>query len=179
MKRSPVLFALALAAAPALHAQEPAPANPARLQLAPAAAPSTPAPDGGPEVTLIPEQVPQNAKPTATPKPKPEVKDKTEESAEELLERIHFREAMTKALRDPQVQAEWDHSKKVKTDYDRPYPEDRCLGEKDFRSPAGSGAAPARADAHRPHATAEAAVAASRQPPLWAKKRVEARGRAR
>jgi hypothetical protein len=119
MKRSPVLFALALAAAPALHAQEPAPANPARLQLAPAAAPSTPAPDGGPEVTLIPEQVPQNAKPTATPKPKPEVKDKTEESAEELLERIHFREAMTKALRDPQVQAEWDHSKKVKTDYDR------------------------------------------------------------
>ena len=118
MKRTHLLFALVFALAPALPAQEAAPANPGRLQIAPAAAPAAPAPAAEPEVTLIPEQVPQNAKPTASPKPE-EKKDKTEESAEALLERIHFREAQTKALRDPQVQAEWANAMKAKTDYDK------------------------------------------------------------
>ena len=61
--------------------------------------------------------MPQNAKPA--PAPKPDAKSKTEESAEELIERIHFREARVKALRDPQVQAEWDRAAKAKTDYEK------------------------------------------------------------
>jgi hypothetical protein len=117
MKRIHVLFAAAFAIAPALIAQESTQAAPGRLQLAPAAAPATPAPAAEPEVTLIPEQVPQNPKPA--PAPKAEPKSKTEESAEELVERIHFREARIKALRDPQVQAEWETAAKARTDYEK------------------------------------------------------------
>lgn len=106
MKRTNVLFALILALAPALSAQESSPAKPA-----------APTPAAEPEVTLIPEQIPQNAKPAAAPKAIE--KSKTEQSAEELLERIHFREARVKALRDPKVQAEWDSAAKAKTDYDK------------------------------------------------------------
>ncbi|HYR57883.1 MAG TPA: hypothetical protein VEO95_04610, partial [Chthoniobacteraceae bacterium] len=117
MKSAFAIVALALAIAPALLAQEAAPANPGRLPVVPAPAPAAaPAPAVEPEVTLIPEQVPQNKKPAEAA---PEKKSKTEESAEELLERIHFREARTKALRDPGVQAEWDRSNKAKTDYAR------------------------------------------------------------
>lgn len=118
MKRLIVLFALALA--PALHAQQPTPETAGRLRVAPApAGAAAPAPAPEPEVTLIPEQVPKNSKPAAeaNPAPKAEPKSKTEESAEELLERIHFREAQIKALRDPQVQAEWEQATKAKTDY--------------------------------------------------------------
>ena len=119
MKRIPVLLALVFAAAPVLTAQEPSATKPGRLQVAPAAPAAQPArmPAAEPEVTLIPEQVPQNPKPAA--EPKAEGKSKTEQSAEELLERIHFREARVKALRDPQVQAEWESSTKARTDYDR------------------------------------------------------------
>ncbi len=116
MKPFFILFALALA--PALLAQQPTPETAGRLRVAPApaerAAPAPP-PAVEPEVTLIPEQVPQNLKPA--PAPKSEPKSKTAESAEDLIERIHFREARIKALRDPQVQAEWDQAVKAKTDY--------------------------------------------------------------
>ncbi len=121
MKIALVIVVLAFAIAPAVIAQQAAPANPGRLQLAPApaaapAAAAAPTPAAEPEVTLIPEQIPQNKKPAEAAAEK---KSKTEESAEALLERIHFREARTKALRDPGVQAEWDRSLKAKTDYAR------------------------------------------------------------
>lgn len=112
MKRITAFLALLVAAAPVLLAQESG-----RLQLAPGAAPAAPAPPVETEVTLIPEQVPQNPKPEAAPKP--EGKSKTEENAEELIERIRFREARVKALRDPQVQAEWDRAGKAKTDFEK------------------------------------------------------------
>ncbi len=114
MKRLIFLFALALAHP--LPAQQPTPETVGRLRVAPApGGAAAPAPASETEVTLIPEQVPRNEKPA--PEPKAEPKSKTEQSAEELLERIHFREAQTKALRDPQVQAEWDQATKSKTDY--------------------------------------------------------------
>lgn len=115
MKIAPALFLLAFVLAPAVRAQQAAPENSGRLQLAPATPPAaTPAIE--PEVTLIPEQV--------APKPKPvenklDAKSKTEQSAEEAAERIHFREARIKALRDPKVQAEWDRSNKAKTDLEK------------------------------------------------------------
>lgn len=117
MKRIPVILALLVAAAPVLHGQEPSQTKPGRLQVAPAPVSPAPMPAVEPEVTLIPEQIPQNAKPA--PEPKPDAKSKTQENAEELLERIHFREARVKALRDPQVQAEWDRAGKAKTDYEK------------------------------------------------------------
>ncbi|MGB8167667.1 MAG: hypothetical protein WCF18_09275 [Chthoniobacteraceae bacterium] len=118
MKRILALLALLVAAVPVLTAQEPSPAKPGRLQVAPAAASSAPMPAAEPEVTLIPEQVPQNVKPAPAPQPE-EKKSKTEQSAEELMERIHFREAKVKAERDPKVQAEWESATKAKTDYDK------------------------------------------------------------
>jgi hypothetical protein len=123
MKRTIALFAFVLAAAPVLQAQESSALKTGRLQLAPGAAPApaAPMPAAEPEVTLIPEQVPQNVKPSAAAaaEPKAETKSKTEENAEELIARIHFREARVKALRDPQVQAEWDTAMKAKTDLEK------------------------------------------------------------
>ena len=119
MKRIFILPVLFIAAVSVSSAQEAAPSNPGRLQVAPArpAAMPAPVPAAEPEVTLIPEQVPQNPKKPADMKA--DAKSKTEINAEELLERIHFREAQVKALRDPQVQAEWERSEKAKTDLDR------------------------------------------------------------
>jgi hypothetical protein len=117
MKIAPFLVTLTLALAPAVFAQQPSATNPARLQLAPAAAPAAaPAPAAEPEVTLIPEQVVPKEKPVA---PKPDTKSKTEQSAEDAAERIHFREARIKAERDPKVQAEWDRANKAKTDLEK------------------------------------------------------------
>jgi hypothetical protein len=45
--------------------------------------------------------------------------DKTAAAEDALQKRIKLREAKTKALRDPAVQAEWEKSLKAKTDYDR------------------------------------------------------------
>jgi hypothetical protein len=116
MKRTIALFVLA--GATALHAQQPTPETAGRLRVAPVpGAPAAPAPAAVPEVTLIPEMVPENPKPA--PEPKPAQKSKTEESAEEMVVRIHFREAQIKALRDPQVQAEWDRAAKAKTDLEK------------------------------------------------------------
>jgi hypothetical protein len=117
MKRITAFLAILAVALPALTAQEPSLTKPGRMQVAPGAAPAAPAPAVEPEVTLIPEQIPQNAKPA--PAPKAEAKSKTEENAEELMERIHFREAKVKAEREPKVQAEWESAKKAKTDYDK------------------------------------------------------------
>jgi len=129
MKRIPAILAIVFAStAPALHAQDAATQKAGRLPVpaaapasVPAAAPSqvTPAPAPAAaeptETSLIPEQVPQNAKPEA----KPDKKSKTAQNEEDLLQRIHFREARTKALRDPKIQAEWDRSIKAKTEFER------------------------------------------------------------
>jgi hypothetical protein len=128
MKANLVLSALALALAPTLLAQEVE--NPGRLRLAPAenmtttttTTTTTTSPTNLPEVTLIPEQVPapSTAKPATPDEPaKEEKKSKTEESAEQLMDHIHFREARTKALRDPKVMAEWARAQKAKTDFEK------------------------------------------------------------
>ena len=115
MKAAPILAILAIAVAPAVFAQQGALDNAGRMQLAPAPAPATPAAE--PEVTLIPEQVSQNTKPAPAAQPATEKKSKTEAIAEDLADPIHFREARTKALRDAQVQVEWERANKAKTDY--------------------------------------------------------------
>jgi len=100
----------------------------ASLVLAPSifgqeAAPS-PAPAPQPEVTLIPEQVPEQTKGVAPEMSEPEKsgkgdKSKTSETVEELELRIHYRQAYTKAQRDPKVIAEWDRSAKARTDLEK------------------------------------------------------------
>jgi hypothetical protein len=95
-----------------LHAQDPAAPVENPLQS------STPLE----EVPLIPEQVPQNEKPRGTaiePRAPKTRKSKTSESAGEVLERIRFREARTKAERDAKVQAEWARSQTAKTELEK------------------------------------------------------------
>jgi hypothetical protein len=109
MKSLPALLAFALLLTLPLRAQE----TPERLP-APSALPA--------EVPLIPEEVPQNAKPRGsaiTPADRGVKTSKTDVSAAELRERIRFREAKTKALRDAQVQAQWERSVQARTDYER------------------------------------------------------------
>lgn len=69
------------------------------------------------EVPLIPAEIPQNEKPRGTALDTREKKSKTDQSTEELMERIRIREARTKAERDPQVQAEWANATAAKKDY--------------------------------------------------------------
>ncbi len=86
------------------------------FSLAQEAVPS-PTPAVEPEVTLIPEPVKEEKKkPAESPKSE---KSKTAENAEELLERIHYREAYTKAQRDPKVAAEWERAAKARTDFEK------------------------------------------------------------
>ena len=108
MKSLPALLAFALLLAQPLHAQE----TPERLP------PPSPLP---PEVPLIPEEVPQTTKPrgSAIDTPRGMKSSKTDVNAAELRERIRFREAKTKALRDAQVQAQWDRAALAKTDYEK------------------------------------------------------------
>ena len=108
MKSLAALLATALLLALPLHAQE----TPERL----------PPPSSLPaEVPLIPEEVPQTTKPrgTAIDTARGVKTSKTDVSAAELRERIRFREAKTKALRDAQVQAHWERAAGAKTDYEK------------------------------------------------------------
>ncbi len=109
MKSLSASLACAFLLATPLHAQD----APERM----------PAPSSLPEeVPLIPEEVPQTPKPrggaVGSPRSGAEP-SKTEASADELRARIRFREAKTKALRDPQVQAQWERSLRAKTDYEK------------------------------------------------------------
>jgi hypothetical protein len=123
MKKFSVLLAAVLLATPRLFAQQAGAEASGRLQVKPVEPPAAvaPTPAVEPEVTLIPEQVPPPSKPAtpATPDAPKEKKSATEQSSEELQERIHFREARIKALRDPKVQAEWDRAGKSRTDLEK------------------------------------------------------------
>lgn len=118
MKKLFAPLAAALLMAPPLFAQEKPAAAPAphRLELAPAE-------PVGESLPLIPETPATVEKPKgmAIPEPKAEKekKSQTEISADELQQRIRFRAAKTRALKDPAVQAEWDRANGVRTDLEK------------------------------------------------------------
>lgn len=137
MKRPTALLAAALFTALPLFAQEKAP------ESAPEATPATPRPLA-PEpkdpdrLDLMPSKpaqllpppaglplIPEIPMPQERPRPSPvESPIKKRESAtadaeDQIKLRIRMREAKTKAQRDPALQAEWDRSNEVKTDYEK------------------------------------------------------------
>ena len=75
----------------------------------------------GDPMSLIPESPAPAAKAKTKPKAaaSPEKKSSTEQASDELQMRIRYREAKTKAMQDPKVQAEWDRAHAVKTDAER------------------------------------------------------------
>ena len=73
----------------------------------------------GDPLSLIPESPIPVAKPKPKPAPSPEKKSATEQASDDLQTRIRYREAKTKAMQDPKVQAEWDRAHAVKTDAER------------------------------------------------------------
>ena len=144
MKRLPALFAASLLAASPLFAEDKAPApapaasaeaapDPSLPPLAPSEKdkdrlelmPSKPAQLIPPpaDLPLIPEiPIPQD-RPPRNPGVESPIKTKrssaTAAAEDELKQRIRLREARTKALRDPAVQAEFARANEVKTDYER------------------------------------------------------------
>jgi hypothetical protein len=137
MKSPTALLAAALLTALPLFAQEKAPdaapeakpasppplapeaKDPDRLELMPSKpAQLLPPPIGLP---LIPEMpVPQERPPGRSVESPIKKRDSATADAEDQIKlRIRLREAKTKAQRDPAVQAEWDRSNAVKTDYEK------------------------------------------------------------
>jgi hypothetical protein len=123
-----------LAPEPAPAAAGPAPAAPAPTPVSPSGKPldlmpTQPEPllppPAMPEPTLIPESPERTEKPRGTAIPQPEAERKKEkknttEAAENALqERIRFRQAKTRALRDPAIQAEWERAGKAHTDFEK------------------------------------------------------------
>jgi hypothetical protein len=90
------------------------PAQPSSPQIAPA--PVTPAP-----LPLIPEPPESATKTKATTKTTTtkERKSSTEAAVDELALRVKFRQAKTRALSDPVVQAEWHRANAARTDYEK------------------------------------------------------------
>jgi hypothetical protein len=107
-----------------------------------AEAPATPAPSLEPEVELMPSNsgqllpepaqtteplplIPEAPEPTERPRttgrdePRQEKKSSTEAASNEMKERIRFREAKTRASKDPAIQAEWERAHRVGTDYEK------------------------------------------------------------
>lgn len=128
MKALPALLAAVLLAAPLLRAQEAAPAAPAStasptLDLMPAQPEPLLPPPSSTEPTLIPEAPASRQKPrgNALEQPKKEqVKSNATEAAQNALnERIRYRTAKTRALREPAVQAEWERSQTAHTDFEK------------------------------------------------------------
>jgi type IV secretory pathway VirB10-like protein len=138
MTRFTALFTAAMLGAASLSAQEkppvtppttePVPETPAEkpgehvLELAPTPpAPLLPPPTPAPEaMPLIPEIPQAPDKPVESgAEVKKEKKDKTQAAADDLLEKIRFRQARTKALKDPKIQAEWDLAQNAKTDFEK------------------------------------------------------------
>lgn len=118
----PILATLLLAAAPVLAQEtkpEPAPEKPPQLS---------------PTDILIPENLPQNPKPqgSAIPQPSsmprsatrgvtslPGGPSKTQIAEDEVKQRIQYRLAKNKAVREPAVQAAWDEAQRAKTDLEK------------------------------------------------------------
>jgi hypothetical protein len=114
MKLTASLFATALLLAPTIFAQD---------RLSVDKAPQVnPEPAEPAEVPLIPQEVAPVEKPRgrAIEQKSTTIKrTKTDESTEELNQRIRFREARTKALREASVQAEWEKSLQARTDLEK------------------------------------------------------------
>lgn len=127
MKTALTLLAAMLLATASTFAQEKKPAPPADkpLQLAPEPAPTD---------ILIPENLPQIPKPqgSAIPQPSsmprsttrgvtsaPSGPSKTQIAEDEVKQRIQYRLAKNKAVRDPAVQAAWDAAEKARTDLEK------------------------------------------------------------
>ncbi|MES2569371.1 MAG: hypothetical protein V4710_04870 [Verrucomicrobiota bacterium] len=100
----------------------PAPVAPTEqlLDLIPSEMPRLPADS----VPLIPEQPVPSKKSKKRTQPLPSLeepgkveKTKTEVAEEELRGRIRFREAKTKAIKDPAIQVEWERAHAARTDY--------------------------------------------------------------
>ena len=75
--------------------------------------PETPAAIEKPRGTALPEG------PGPTKAGKKDKKSSTESTETDVAERIRFREAKTKALRDPAVQAQWQRSTRAETDFEK------------------------------------------------------------
>jgi hypothetical protein len=121
-----LLAALLLAGASTFAAEKKAaPAAEKPLQLAPEPAPTD---------ILIPENIPQNAKPqgsaipqpsslpsssTRNPRTAPSKPSKTQIAEDEVKQRIQYRLAKNKAVRDPAVQAAWDAAETARTDLEK------------------------------------------------------------
>ncbi len=78
-----------------------------------------------PEPVLIPESPTSMPKPEGSaieePKEKKEKlkQDKTAAAADEMASRVRYRQAKTRALKDPAVQAEWAKAARARTDYEK------------------------------------------------------------
>ena len=124
MKPRFALFPALLLASLPLCAQESAPAE--TLELIPSnPAPSEPA-SPAESLPLIPEspepaKKPKGKSPALAPvgELKKEKKSSTEATADEQAQRIRFREAKTRALRDPAVQREWERSLQARSDFEK------------------------------------------------------------
>lgn len=127
MKTATTLLAVMLLSAVATFAEEkkPAPAAAKPLQLTPEPAPTD---------FLIPDNLPQNPKPQgrAIPQPSsmprsttrgvtsaPSKPSKTQIAEDEVKQRIQYRLAKNKAVRDPAVQGAWDAAEKAATDLEK------------------------------------------------------------
>ncbi len=145
MKRLPVFFAASLIAALPLFAEEKAVQPSAPTPAAPEAPADTSPPPLAPsekdkdrlelmpskpaqlipppvDLPLIPEiPMPQDrpSRRNVESPIKPKRDSATAAAEDELKQRVRLREARTKALRDPAVQAEWERANEVKTDYEK------------------------------------------------------------
>jgi hypothetical protein len=93
-------------------------AAPEKLDLIPRspASPVTPAP-----LPLIPDspESTKKSKSSTTVETKRTKKSSTEAEADELQQRIRYRQVKTRAFNDPGVQAEWERAHAVRTDYEK------------------------------------------------------------
>lgn len=124
MKVLPLFLILVLAAA--APAAETVPANSTPPALPSAGAKPDPALDIVPATPsqILPETslTPENPESTGGGKPgasATQKRNKTEIAEQDLAERIHYRQARTKALADPAIQAEWAKSIAAHTDLER------------------------------------------------------------
>lgn len=121
MKTATTLLAvMLLSAAPTLAEEKKlSPAAEKPLQLAPEPATTD---------FLIPDNLPQNTKPQGSEIPQPSSNpssstrskpSKTQVAEDEVKQRIQYRLAKNKAVRDPAVQAAWDEAEQAKTDLEK------------------------------------------------------------
>jgi hypothetical protein len=121
MKISITLLVLTSLALPSVFAEE--------KSLTPAAPPEKPlqlAPEPAPMDILIPEALPPSTKPRGSAIAEPSSSrttaprvSKTQIAEDEVKQRIQYRLAKNKAVRDPAVQAAWDEAERAKTEFDK------------------------------------------------------------